>query len=122
MTDQVLVNGLVLHAHHGVGKDEQRIGQNFIIDLVLEMDLAAAAQTDKLVHTASYDTIVEVVSRAFQRKRYRLVEAAGGAVASALLKAFPAVTTVRVTVRKPHAPLAATFDHVGVVLVRCRHG
>ena len=28
---------------------------------------------------------------------------------------FPAVTRVRVTVHKPHAPIAATFDDVGVI-------
>jgi dihydroneopterin aldolase len=60
------------------------------------------------------------VGRAFCAKRYRLVEAAAGAVADAVLEQFPQVTAVRVVVHKPHAPIAATFDDVGVAVERAR--
>ena len=46
--------------------------------------------------------------------------AAAGAIANAVLTTFPAVTSVRVTVHKPHAPVAATFSDVGVTIVRTR--
>jgi dihydroneopterin aldolase len=39
-----------------------------------------------------------------------------------VLEAFPKVTAVEVTVHKPHAPIAATFDDVGVTIARSRHG
>ena len=122
MTDTVFVNGLVIHAHHGVSDEEMRIGQNFILDLALELDLEPAAGSDRIADTASYDDIVAAATQAFAARRYRLVEAAAGEVATALLAAFPKVTRVRVTVRKPHAPLVATFDHVGVTIERSRHG
>lgn len=120
MSDRIFVNGLVLHAHHGVGDDEGRIGQQFLLDLVLELDLAAAADSDKLVDTISYADIIAVASAAFQARRFRLVEAAGGAVADALLTAYPRVRRLTVTVYKPHAPIAAVFSNVGVTLVRTR--
>jgi dihydroneopterin aldolase len=37
-----------------------------------------------------------------------------------LLARFPRVARVRVTVHKPHAPIAATFADVGVTIVRAR--
>ena len=43
-----------------------------------------------------------------------------GAVADAILAAFPRVSTIKVTVHKPHAPIAAIFDDVGIVLTRTR--
>jgi 7,8-dihydroneopterin aldolase/epimerase/oxygenase len=122
MNDTVFVNGLVIHAHHGVSDEEMRIGQNFILDLALELDLKPAARSDRIADTASYDDIVAAANHAFAARRYRLVEAAAGAVADALLAAFPKVASVRVTVRKPHAPLVATFDHVGVTIERGRDG
>jgi len=122
MTDSLFVNGLVLHAHHGVHRHETRLGQPFVLDIALEMDLGPAARSDKLKDTASYDEVVETVSRAFCARRCQLVEAAAGAVADALLARFPAVACVRVSVRKPRAPIAAVFDDVGVTLVRARHG
>jgi dihydroneopterin aldolase len=39
-----------------------------------------------------------------------------------VLDGFANVATVAVTVRKPHAPIAATFRDVGVTLVRRRRG
>jgi 7,8-dihydroneopterin aldolase/epimerase/oxygenase len=122
MTDSIFVKGLVVHAHHGVGEDEGRIGQQFLIDLTLDIDLAKASRSDKLVDTVSYADIIEVASNAFRAQRYRLVEAAGGAVADAALAAFPAVRALQVTIHKPHAPIAAVFADVGVTLTRKRRG
>jgi dihydroneopterin aldolase len=120
MSDTVFVRGLSLHAYHGVMQHEGKVGQTFTLDLVLDIDLAEASRTDKLAHTVGYDQVVDVVSQAFCARRYRLVEAAAGAVATALLDRFDRIGAVRVTVHKPHAPIAATFDDVGVTILRTR--
>jgi dihydroneopterin aldolase len=124
MTDKVFVSGLALHAYHGVMQHEAKVGQTFQLDLVLDIDLQEASRSDKLAHTVGYDQVVDVASRAFCGKRYRLVEAAAGAVAEAVLERFARVSAVRVTVHKPHAPIAATFADVGVTIARSRqrHG
>lgn len=120
MSDVIFVTGLLIHAHHGVMKHESRVGQRFVLDLELSIDLADAARSDKLADTVSYASIVETATAAFGGQTYKLVEAAAGAVADAILAAFPRIGTVRVTVHKPHAPIAATFADVGVILVRSR--
>lgn len=122
MSDTVFVNGLVLHAYHGVMQHEAKVGQTFRLDLVLAVDLAAASRSDKLRDTVSYDMVVKTASEAFCVRRYRLVEAAAGAVAEAVLDRCPQVRMVRVTVHKPHAPIAATFEDVGVTIERTRNG
>jgi len=120
MTDHVFVTGLALHAYHGVMQHEAKVGQTFKLDLTLDLDLDEASRTDKLMHTVGYDQVVEVASKAFCARRYRLVEAAAGAVAEAVLDRFPQVAAIRVTIHKPHAPIAATFDDVGVAIERAR--
>ena len=122
MSDTVFVSGLLIHAHHGVMEHESKVGQRFVLDLELSIDLKDAARSDKLVDTVSSATIVETASHAFTARSHRLVEAAAGAVADALLAGFAAVTAVKVTVRKPHAPIAAIFADVGVTLNRTRGG
>ncbi len=116
MSDRIFVNGLALHAYHGVMQHEAKVGQTFRLDLVLTIDLADASRTDKLKHTVSYDLVVKLASEAFCGRRYRLVEAAAGAVAQKVLAHCPQVRAVAVTVHKPHAPIAATFDDVGVTV------
>jgi dihydroneopterin aldolase len=120
MNDRIFVSGLALHAYHGIMQHEAKVGQTFRLDLVLTIDLAEASRTDKLKHTVSYDTVVKLASEAFCARRYRLVEAAAGAVAQEVLAHCPQVRAVAVTVHKPHAPIAATFDDVGVTIERVR--
>ncbi|MEA2907171.1 MAG: 7,8-dihydroneopterin aldolase/epimerase/oxygenase [Alphaproteobacteria bacterium] len=120
MSDSVFVTGLALHAYHGVMQHEAKVGQTFRLDLMLDIDLAQASRSDKLAHTVGYDQVVDVASRVFCGRRYKLIEAAAGAVAGAILERFEQVSSVRVTVHKPHAPIAATFADVGVTLVRTR--
>jgi dihydroneopterin aldolase len=120
MNDTVFVSGLVIHAHHGVMEHEAKVGQRFVLDIELSMDLTDAARSDKLVDTVSYSAIVETASRAFTAASHRLVESAAGAVADAILATFARVRSVKITVRKPHAPIAAIFADVGVTLVRSR--
>jgi len=120
MTDRIFITGLVLHAYHGVMPYEGKVGQTFTIDLELDIDLSAAARSDKVADTVSYDKVVECVSAAFVTQKYRLIEAAAGKVADAVLAAFSRVQAVKVTIHKPHAPIAATFSDVGVTLVRSR--
>ena len=122
MSDTIFVTGLALHAYHGVMQHEAKVGQTFKLDLTLDLDLIEASHSDKLADTVGYDQMVEVASRTFCAKRYRLVEAAAGAVADAILARFPQASAVRVTVHKPHAPIAATFAGVGVTIVRDRQG
>jgi dihydroneopterin aldolase len=120
MSDAIFLTGLALHAYHGVMQHEAKVGQTFRLDLVLALELNSASRTDKLKDTVSYDTVVKIASEVFSARRYRLVEAAAGAVADAVLERCPQVRSVRVTVHKPHAPVAATFDDVGVTIERAR--
>ena len=120
MSDRIFINGLSLHAYHGVMAHEAKVGQTFTIDLELDIDLSEAARSDKVVDTVSYDKVVECASDAFRAQRFRLIEAAAGRVADAVLAAFPRVRAVKVTIHKPHAPISATFSDVGVTLLRAR--
>jgi dihydroneopterin aldolase len=122
MSDMIFVNGLLIHAHHGVMAHEAKVGQRFVIDIELAIDLARAAASDKLVDTVSYASIVETATRAFTARSYRLVEAAAGAVADAVLGVSARIASVKVTVHKPHAPVAAIFSDVGVTILRTRRG
>jgi len=120
MNDKIFIKGLSLHAYHGVMAHEAKVGQSFTIDLDLDIDLSDAAGSDKVRDTVSYAEVAACASEAFGSKRFRLIEAAAGSVADAILTTFPRVRTVAVTIHKPHAPIAATFSDVGVTLVRGR--
>ena len=120
MSDRIFIHGLSLHAYHGVMAYEGRVGQTFTIDLELTIDLTPSGRSDKVVDTVSYDQVVDCASEAFTTKRFKLIEAAAGRMADAVLAAFPRVQNIGITIHKPHAPIAATFSDVGVTLARHR--
>jgi dihydroneopterin aldolase len=121
MTDTIFVSGLVIHARHGVMEHETEVGQRFVIDLELYTDLSESSRSDRLVDTVSYADVVATTTSAFKNTNYKLLERAAGAVADAILSHFPRIRAVKVTVHKPHAPIAAIFDDVGIMLTRSRH-
>ena len=121
MTDTIFIKGVVVHARHGVMKHESEVGQRFVIDLELYADLSESSRSDRLSDTISYSNVVETATDAFKNASYKLLERAAGAVADAILSHFSRIRAVKVTVHKPHAPIAAIFDDVGVVLTRSRH-
>jgi len=120
MTDTIFIRGLLIHARHGVMEHESEVGQRFVIDLELSADLAESSRTDRLADTVSYSNVVACATAAFKDVNYRLLERAAGAVADSILNAFPKISVVKVTVHKPHAPIAAIFEDVGVILTRSR--
>jgi len=121
MTDTIFITGVVVHARHGVMEHETEVGQRFVIDLELFSDLSDASRSDRLADTVSYSQVVSTATAAFRNANYKLLERAAGAVAYAILAAFPRIRAVKVTVHKPHAPIAEIFEDVGVVLTRNRH-
>ena len=120
MTDTIFIRGVVIHARHGVMEHETEVGQRFVIDLDLSADLSESSQTDRLSDTVSYSNVVATATAAFKNTNYKLLERAAGAVAEAILATFPRIGAVKVTVHKPHAPIAAIFDDVGIILTRSR--
>jgi dihydroneopterin aldolase len=120
MTDTIFVKGLLIHARHGLLEHEAEVGQRFVIDLELYTDLSEASRTDRLSDTVSYANVVATATAAFKDSNYKLLERSAGAVADSILSAFPRIRAVTVTVHKPHAPIAAIFEDVGVVLMRSR--
>jgi dihydroneopterin aldolase len=120
MSDIIFITGLLIHARQGVMDHEAEVGQRFMIDLELSVDLAESSRTDKLADTVSYSDVVTTASAAFKGHNYYLLERAAGAVADAILATFQRISAVKVTVHKPHAPIAAIFEDVGVVITRAR--
>ncbi|WP_420135371.1 dihydroneopterin aldolase [Rhodopseudomonas sp.] len=123
MSDTIFITGLVLHARHGVMDHETEVGQRFVIDLELAVDLSESSRTDRLSDTVSYSNVVACATAAFKDANYKLLERAAGAVAEAILSSFSKISAVKITVHKPHAPIPAIFDDVGVIITRTRaHG
>jgi 7,8-dihydroneopterin aldolase/epimerase/oxygenase len=120
-SDRILLRGLRVFGHHGVLAHETDLGQVFVIDLELALDLGPAGRSDDLGETVDYGSLAGRVAELVGGRPRQLVEAVAEDVASLVL-ADERVHQVRVRVAKPHAPLPVDASEVAVELVRGREG
>lgn len=116
----ISLTGLRARGHHGVLDHERATGQTFLVDLELELDVDEAAQTDDVAATVNYAEVAKVVEEIVTGEPVNLIETLAVAMANAILRNFPRVTSVLVTVNKPQAPIPADFANVAVTISRDR--
>lgn len=113
------MTGIRVRAHHGVLDFEREQGQEFVIDVSVAVDLAAAASDDDLGRTVHYGELAVAVAHAVQRDPVDLIETVAERVAGVAL-GFAGVLEATVTVHKPQAPIEVPFGDVSVTVVRGR--
>ncbi len=118
--DKIIISDLKLFAHHGVNGDEKIYGQNFIIDAELYANLGTACESDDLNETVNYAKVVKTIRRVFTAEKYDLIERAAQVVCDAVLDEFERVEKIRLTLKKPEAPIKADFGYVAVCIERER--
>ncbi len=115
MSDQILIEGLLLRAIIGINDTERRDRQDVLIDLTLDIDARAAGASDAIEDAVNYRTVTKQVIRLVENSQFYLVEKLATEIAGVCLAAS-GVTAVTVTVRKPGALRFARS--VGVTLRR----
>ncbi len=117
--DEILLTGLSVFGRHGVYDHERESGQQFLIDLRLHLNLAAAAASDDVLDTVHYGELADRVAEIVAGEPVNLIETLAARIADAVLE-DDRVLHVSVTVHKPQAPIAQTFSDVAVTLHRGR--
>ena len=118
--DKIYVNKMEFYGYHGVFPEENKLGQVFIVDLIVEIDLKNAGQTDNLDHTINYAQLYEVCQKIVEGRPYKLIEAVAEKIASEVLQSFPSVSNCTVKVIKPNPPIKGHYESVAVEIVRSR--
>jgi len=119
MRDRITLKGLRARGHHGVLPEEREEGQDFLVDVVLELDLRAAARTDDLTETVDYGALASRLVAVVTGEPVNLIETLADRLVSVCLE-DRRVVTATVTVHKPHAPIPHEFADVAVRVRRGR--
>jgi dihydroneopterin aldolase len=118
--DKIIMKNLSFFGTHGVLPEENRLGQKFIIDGVLYLDLQKAGQSDQVIDTVSYAEVYEIIRQQVCGKQYKLLEAVAQNIANEILEKHQAVKEIELTVKKPEAPVPGIFDYFAVEIRRTR--
>jgi dihydroneopterin aldolase len=121
MADRIELSGLTVRGRHGVFEHERADGQDFVVDITVWIDLAAAATSDDLADTYDYGALARLAADVIAGPPRNLIEGVGGEIADRVMR-DRRVHAVEVTVHKPQAPIPHQFSDVAVVVRRSRRG
>ena len=119
VTDRIELRGLTVRGNHGVFEHERRDGQDFVVDVTLWLDLAAAAASDDLSDTVDYGALAKLAADVIAGPPRNLIETVAAEIADGAM-ADERLYAVEVVVHKPDAPIPLTFSDVAVVARRSR--
>ena len=107
MTDSyIFLEDLRLFARHGVAEQEQKVGNEYRVDVRLRTDIARAARTDDVADTVNYAEVYDLIRREMDCPSC-LLEHVAGRMCRSLLAQFPTVSEVQLTLRKRNPPMGA---------------
>ncbi len=115
--DKIRLVNMSFYGYHGVTPEEGVLGQKFLVDLEVTLDLGPAGTADDVAETVDYRDLYRAVQETNER-RFNLLEGWAEAIAQRILREQPRAQEVRVRVRKPSVPLGGLLDHAEVEIVR----
>ena len=119
--DCITIRGIEAFGRHGVLPHERELGQPFVVDVRLDIDLAPAAASDRLEDTVDYGVVAAEVVKVVTGPPLELIESVAGRIAERCLT-HPHVVSVEVTVHKPNAPVPVVAAEVAVTVRRSGGG
>ena len=119
--DEIKVKNLEVFCHHGVYKEENVLGQKFLVDIICKVDTRAAGKTDELDLSVSYGDICRLVKKEMTRQNDKLLERVAERLAKCILLQFPLIKEIEIEVKKPWAPVLMHMDYASVKIKRSWH-
>lgn len=107
-TDKILLEAMTFSGRHGTLDAERDLGQPFVVDVELRLDLSQAGTSDDLTKTVDYSEVHRRAKEIVEGEPVNLTETLAERIAAAALEDHPMVEAVKVKVAKPHVRLGGT--------------
>lgn len=118
--DKIRLKDCRFYGYHGAFSEEQVLGQIFVVDCTLSVDLTAASLSDHLEDTVHYGMVFETIKKQVEEEKYQLIERLAGAICQDIFDNFPPVNKIKLAVKKENPPINGHYSSVGVELERKR--
>ena len=116
----IRLNTLKIFAFHGVYEEEAKNGNNFEIDLEVEIP-DGMGSSDVILDTLDYAKLYKTVIDICGSRRYHLLEALAVDICTMIFKSFSEPSLVGVKIRKMNPPIGGDLRFVEVELRRERN-
>ena len=118
--DKIVMDGLHFYGYHGLFEEETKLGQKFIVDLELYVDVATPAKSGRMEDGVHYGEVYQTVRQIVEGKPVDLIESLSENIAEELLENYPLIDGLMVRLNKPQAPIPGIFENVAIEIYRER--
>lgn len=115
MNTHIHIDKMHFYAYHGVDPQEQKVGNNFSVELLLDVPFEAAMRSDSLANTINYAIIYKEIE-AIMAIPSKLLEHVAGRIITTLQARFPKIKGGRIAIYKETPPISGNIDRVGVIV------
>lgn len=116
MSSKIYLRNVRFHAFHGVLPQEGIVGNDYLVNLVLDYDFSSALKTDDLQGTLNYAEVYQKVKEEMAVPS-KLLEHVAGRIAHRLFSDFPEIQKLQLSITKMNPPMGADSDGAGVEVV-----
>ncbi len=113
----IQIENMEFYAYHGCFKEEQIVGNKFLVDLTIETDMQIPAKSDDIKDALNYQVAYQLVKEEMQKKSH-LLEHIGGRILDSLYNNFETIKKATVKVSKMNPPMGGKMDQVSITLSR----
>jgi len=113
----IIIENMEFYAFHGHYREEQIVGNRFIVDLSIETDMSVPSKSDNLKDAVNYQQAYQIVKAQMDRKSY-LLENIAGRILDALYAEMSGIKKATVKVSKMNPPMGGKIGSVSVVMER----
>ena len=118
---KITLHEMRFYAYHGVFPQEQRVGNQFVVELTFWADVAGSVRSDELEETISYADVYEVV-KAEMAIPSQLLEHVVGRISQRLFEDFPRLSRLSLTLSKRNPPFPGEVRSASFSLEASREG
>ncbi len=111
---EIKLVGMSFYAHHGYYTHEQKRGNNYIVDISVELDIDHAAISDDLHQTVNYEILYRICSDIMEQP-CKLIETVAHRIAHEIKNSFPRLANIRVEIHKMKPELGGPVQSAQVV-------
>ncbi len=116
-TGVIELEEMEFYAYHGHFKEEQIVGNKFLVNITIETDCSKAAKTDELEDALNYVSIYEITKEEMAVKSY-LLESLVGRIINRIHSEFPQIISSKVKVSKLNPPMGGRMEKVSITFTR----
>lgn len=113
----IQIEGMEFYSFHGHFKEEQIVGNKFLVDLIIETDMDKPKESDNLKDALNYQRAYEIVKLQMEEKSH-LLEHIAGRILDALNAEIGGIKKATVKVSKMNPPMGGKISSVSVVMSR----